>query len=167
METAAEPGSAAAAPLDAQEKPAALAPTEPKKPRKRGRRADPLRAPPTYLRRLANDLARETMEREEARRAANEGRPTEPLFPKQPRRMSEAEVFAAMALSPSQKRRRRTEELKKERDEKAARSAALLASVEEWRVERAAREKAAAERKASGVKLTYADWRAEVTGEHS
>ena len=164
METAAEPGNAADAPLEAQEKPAARAPSEPKKPRKRGRRADPLRAPPGYLKRLANDLAREGMERAEARRVANQGRPAEPLFPTRPRRMTEAEAFAEMALTPSQRRRRRTTELKKEREEKAARSAALLAFVEELQTERAAQEKAAAERKAQGVKLSYAEWRREVTG---
>ena len=47
METAAEPDSAADAPLGAQEEPAALAPSEPKKPRKRGRRADPRACGPT------------------------------------------------------------------------------------------------------------------------
>lgn len=165
METAAEPGSAAAAPLEAQEKPAALAPSEPKKPRKRGRRADPLRAPPTYLRRLANDLAREGMERSEARRVANQGRPAKPLFPTPPRRMTEAKAFAEMALTPSQRRRRRTAQLKKEREEKAARSAAFLEFARERKEARAVAEKRAAERKARGVKLTYADWRAEVTGE--
>ena len=165
METAAEPDSAADAPLGAQEEPAALAPAEPKKPRKRGRRADPLRAPPGYLKRLANDLAREGMERAEARRAANQGRPAEPLFPTRPRRMTEAEAFAEMALTPSQRRRRRTTELKKEREEKAARSAAFLEFVEERRAERAAAERRAAQRKAAGEKLGYAEWRKEVTGE--
>lgn len=149
---------------DAQEPPGAP-PSKPKpKPRKRGRRADPNRAPPTYLRRLANDLAREAMERAEARRAANQGRPAAPLFPKQPRRMTEAEAFAVMALTPSQKKRRRTAELMKEREEKAARDAALLASVAEHKAAREAAAKRAAERKAAGKKLTYIEWRAATAG---
>lgn len=146
---------------DGEEAPAA----SPKSPqRKRGRRADPLRAPPTYLRRLANDLAREAMERAEDLRAANQGQPAEPLFPRQPRRMTEAEALAVMVLTPSQKRRRRTAELKKERKEKAAREAALLAFVEERRVAREAAAKRAVELKAAGKKLTYIEWRATTEG---
>lgn len=149
---------------EAQEAPAA-SPVKPKrKPLRRGRRADPNRAPPTYLCRLANDLAREAMERAEARQAANRGRPTEPLFPKQPRRMTEAEAFAVMALTPSQRCRRRTAELKKQREEKGKRDAALLDFIQERKAARAEAERRAAERKAQGVKLSFEEWREEITG---
>lgn len=66
--------------------------------------------------------------------------------------MTEAEAFAAMALTPSQKRRRRTEELRQMREEKANRDAALLAFIQERKAAREVAEKQAAERKAAGGK---------------
>lgn len=129
---------------------------------KRGRRADPNRAPAGYLRRLADDLAAESLARQEAHRPASQGSPPEPLF-RSGRWTAEAEAFAAMVLTPAEKRRRRTAELKKMREDEAARAAALLAFVRERKGMRAAAEKREAERKAAGVKLSYSDWCKEVS----
>jgi hypothetical protein len=68
-------------------------------------------------------------------------------------------------LSTYQERRRRTEQLKAERAAKEKRTAALLAHVQEQKERREAQEKAAAERKAKGIKLSYEAWKREEWGE--
>ena len=119
------------------------------------------------MKRLVEELGAEVLAAQEARMAAQaDASHVPPPPPRRPRRhATEAQACAEMLLTPSQKRRRRTEELRREREEKARRGAELLAFVAERRAARAFREKAAAERKARGVTLSYADWRAEVAGE--
>jgi hypothetical protein len=72
---------------------------------------------------------------------------------------------APPVLSTYQKRRRRTEELKAEREDKEKRAAGLLQFAQELKARREAQEKAATERMAKGIKLTYEEWKREVTGE--
>ena len=68
-------------------------------------------------------------------------------------------------LTKYQARRLRTEELRKEREDKERRAAGLLALAAELKARREAQEKAAAERKAKGVKISYEDWRRSEWGE--
>lgn len=135
---------------------------KPKVKLKRGRRADPNRAPPTFLRRLSAELAAECMARQEARRADPQYLPPPMFAPRA--RMSNAEVFEKILLTPAQKARRRTKELQEERAAKAARAASAAAFVLELKAEREAAAKRAADRKAAGIKLSYAQWREEVDG---
>jgi hypothetical protein len=165
MEIAAEPGSAGG-PEVAQEKPAPMTPTK-RAQRKRGSRADLLRAPPGYIKRLVEELGAEALARQEARKVA-QAHPSyvPPPEPRRPRRhATEAQAFAEMLMTPSQKRRRRTEELRREREKNAAEGAALLAFVQERKAARAEAEKRVAERKAQGAKPSFEQWREEVSGE--
>jgi hypothetical protein len=70
----------------------------------------------------------------------------------------------ASGRSGAEYRRLRAEKVAKA-EEEAKRKAALLAWVTERKLEREAAEQRAAERKANGERLTYDQWRAEVTGE--
>lgn len=149
------------------ETPAAPPTAKPKVKLKRGRRADPNRAPPGYMRRLVDELGAEMLARQEARKAARLADPdysAPPFFAPRPC-MRNAEVFAQMLLTPAQKAYRRSKVLKAEREAKATRDAALLDFVRERKAEReAAAKRAPAERKERGVKLSYKEWRREIGG---
>lgn len=68
-------------------------------------------------------------------------------------------------MTEAQRQLKRSQELKQRRDDQARRGAELLALVAEQQARRVAQEKAAADRKERGVKLSYEGWKREISSE--
>lgn len=145
------------------------APTAPAKPapRKRGRPANPNKAPRGFRKHLMDEIEADMLARLDAEKAAREAAAAAPGYTPPTRwRMSERRPpVPSPNLTKDQKRRLRTEELRKEREDKARRGAGLLALAVELKAKREAQQKAAAERKAKGQKLTYEEWKRAEWGE--
>jgi hypothetical protein len=141
---------------------------------KRGRPANPNPAPRGYRKRLMEEIEADMLAKLDAEKAAKAAAEAAPGYtpppPTPPTRWNmrphrAPPVPPGPILSTYQQRRRRTEELKDKREDEARCGAGLLRLAQELKARREAQEKAAAERKAKGIKLTYEEWKREEWGE--
>lgn len=143
-----------------------VAPAKPPRPkRRRGRRPSPLKAPPGAMRRFTEELFGAPVLAVQQARASEKPAPDATLA-----QLSfeddetSAEVFTDVPMTEAQRKQRRSQERKQRRDDEARHGAELLALVVEQQAWRVAQEKAAADRKERGVKLTYEEWKQALLG---